>query len=279
MKIAILADIHGNLPAMQAVANHIERRQPDHVVIAGDLVNRGPRSPECLQLALEKQRNEGWHIISGNHEDYLTSLAAKNGNQSPIEVDFYQPIRWVCHQLRNHIEILKRLPDQFSQTTPSGDDWLVTHGSSLGKRQGIFPRMTDAEIRKRIKPFPALFCVGHTHVPLIRQIDDTLVVNAGSAGLPFDGDTRAAYVQTELTNRGWQAEIIRVPYNIGQAERDFHTSGFSPGGGPITRLMLYELRHAKSLLYPWTAKFQAAIFAGDITVADSVTRFMVDYSD
>ena len=48
MKIAVLADIHGNLPALEAVAAHVEAWQPDRVIVAGDLVNRGPRPLECL---------------------------------------------------------------------------------------------------------------------------------------------------------------------------------------------------------------------------------------
>jgi hypothetical protein len=57
----------------------------------------------------------------------------------------------------------------------------------LGNRSGIYPVMSDDELREKIEPASSLFCVGHTHLPLIRRLDHTLVVNAGAVGLPFDG--------------------------------------------------------------------------------------------
>ena len=71
MKLAVLADIHANLPALHSVASHIEAWQPDGVVLAGDVVNRGPRPLECLRFVQEKQRAAGWGVVRGNHEEYV----------------------------------------------------------------------------------------------------------------------------------------------------------------------------------------------------------------
>ena len=71
MRVAILADIHGNLPALEEVARQVEHLMPDLVLVAGDIVNRGPWSPECLAFVQERQAQAGWQVIRGNHEGYV----------------------------------------------------------------------------------------------------------------------------------------------------------------------------------------------------------------
>jgi 3',5'-cyclic AMP phosphodiesterase CpdA len=83
MKFAILSDIHGNLPALQAVAAHIEAWQPDHTIVNGDIVNLGPDSVECWQFIETKQRSANWQITQGNHE-------ANGIKEKSIA------LRWIC---------------------------------------------------------------------------------------------------------------------------------------------------------------------------------------
>ena len=71
MKLAVLADVHSNWPALQAVAADIERWQADRVVVAGDVINRGPRPVECLDFVLSSAN--GWRLVLGNHEEYVLS--------------------------------------------------------------------------------------------------------------------------------------------------------------------------------------------------------------
>ena len=68
MQIAVLADIHGNLPALKAVAAEIDRLSPDLVVVAGDFQNRGPNPREVTEFVAQS----GWTLLRGNHEDYVT---------------------------------------------------------------------------------------------------------------------------------------------------------------------------------------------------------------
>ena len=105
----------------------------------------------------------------------------------------------------------------------------------LGNRDGIYPEDTDYELIHKISPPPAVFVTGHTHRPLIRRANGTLIVNAGSVGLPFDGDTRAAYAQIIHHKGQWLAKIIRLKYNLQLAEKDFLDFGFFEGGGPLRR--------------------------------------------
>ena len=73
MKIAILADIHGNLAALQTVVDDIDAWAPDLVVMAGDMVNRGPQPRACVDLVLDRVAHAGWQAIKGNHEDFVLS--------------------------------------------------------------------------------------------------------------------------------------------------------------------------------------------------------------
>jgi len=144
----------------------------------------------------------------------------------------------------------------------------------LGNRDGIYPETADADLRQKIEPAATLFCVGHTHRPLVRFIDETLVVNVGSAGLPFDGDRRPSYAQLEWRRGRWQAKIMRLNYDRQQAERDFFETGFMEDSGPLAYLILNELRTAQSLLYQWTELYQPLVLAGEMTMEESVREFL-----
>lgn len=155
-----------------------------------------------------------------------------------------------------------------------GSTARVVHASMRGTRDGIFLETPDDVLRQQIVPPPKLFVVGHTHKPLVRAIDETLVVNVGAVGLPFDLDPRACYAQLTWREGQWAAEIVRVDYDRAQADRDFDETGFIDEAGPIARLIRDELAQARSNLFEWTRDYEAAVVAGQMTMADSVTRFL-----
>lgn len=71
MKLAALADIHGNYRALLSVVENLEKWNPDLVFAAGDLINRGPRSRECLKFILGRIQTTDWQVVKGNHELYV----------------------------------------------------------------------------------------------------------------------------------------------------------------------------------------------------------------
>ena len=275
MKLAVLADIHSNYAALEAVTNHIEHWQPDAVVVAGDIVNRGPRPNECLQFILEKERAQGWLVVRGNHEEYVIHQAKHAAMQDDYERAFFQFSHWTYEQISEQIDQLEAMPFQHSLKDPQGGEVRIVHASMLGNRDGIYPKTTDDELREKIQPAPPLFCVGHTHWPLIRTVDGSLVVNVGAAGLPFDQDVRPSYGQFVWQHNRWQAEIIRLDYDLTQAIQDFEQTGFLEEGGPIAHLILNELRTASPLLFRWTKTYRDRIFSGDVSVAVAVEQFMM----
>lgn len=274
MKLAVLADIHSNWRALQTVANHIERWQPDRVVVAGDVINRGPRPVECLDFVLKMQRERGWRLVLGNHEEYVIHHAHPREPIAGPWVQIWGSSRWTYEKLKCDVSALEAMPLQQSWLTPDDTEVRVVHASMRGTRDGIFLETPDDLLREQIAPPPKLFIVGHTHKPLVRTIDETLVVNVGAVGLPFDLDPRACYAQLTWQAGRWSTKIVRVDYDRVQADRDFDETGFIEEAGPIALLIRDELAQARSNLFEWTRDYEAAVIAGHMTVADSVTRFL-----
>jgi len=276
MKLAVLADIHANYVALQTVAEHIEAWQPNLIVVAGDVVNRGPRPVECLRFVQDKQQSRGWLTVRGNHEDYVISCGAPDAPSCGPEYDIFRTGYWTYQQLNGDVAALEAMPFQQSQLAPDGSEARITHASMRGNRDGIYPETTDDELRRQIQPPPLLLCVGHTHRPLVRQIDETLVVNVGATGLPFDGDPRASYAQLTWRQAGWNAKIIRLDYDRQQTEQDFYDSGFMAESGALAPLILNEFHTARSRIYQWAEQYEAAVLSGEMTIEESVVRFMAD---
>ncbi|MBN2548286.1 MAG: metallophosphoesterase family protein [Anaerolineales bacterium] len=282
MKIAIIADLHANWIALQTIVEHLDAWNPDQVIVAGDVINRGPRPAECLQLILERQHTQGWRLVRGNHEDYVIHQAQPETSHSGSAAEVHRASNWTLQKLRGNVAVLEEMPFQQSMLGPDGREVRFVHASMLGNRIGIYPENSDEELIEKMDLHSperrdrrlAVFCVGHTHRPLIRQIHGILVVNAGSAGLPFDEDTRPCYARLTWANGTWSAEIIRLRYDLAAADHDFYDSGYLPEAGPLVKLVQIELRTARSQLYHWAIRYQDRAMAGEISMEESVNRYL-----
>jgi putative phosphoesterase len=277
MNIAVLADIHGNLAALHAVIEDIDRWAPDMVIVAGDLVNRGPQSDSCLELVLRMQAERGWRVIRGNHERYVLHY-----DRERLRPDFptsgprheiIRPIIWTHRQVAERIATIAALPEQLSIDL-GGETLVVYHASVRHDRDGIGRSSPDEQLREQIDPSAAIFCVGHTHTPLTRRLDGTLVVNVGSVGLPFDGDTRAAYARLSRGRRGWQARIMRIPYDVGATVRAFAHTGTLEAVGAHAPIMLRELETGRSLIFNFVPAYHDRILAGAVSLDEAVREYL-----
>lgn len=275
MKIVVLSDIHGNLPALRAVAEHFEPWRPDLVIVNGDIVNRGPCSGAALSFVLNKREIEGWQLLRGNHEDYLLRCGQQDFVTSGPTFELNRFAYFAYQQLNGGEKQLAEMPEQFSWFSPDGSEFRVVHASMRNNRDGIYQDLTDDELRLRIAPSPAVFVTGHTHQPLLRRVDETLVVNAGSVGAPFDLDWRPSYGRFSWNpQHGWQGDIMRVTYDRSLVEQDYERSGFLQDGGPLAQIMLVELRRARGLIYYWANKYEDAVTSGEIRIEESVKRVL-----
>lgn len=277
MKVAVISDIHGNLPALETAVADLDKWQPDVVVVDGDIVNRGPCSLACWQLIQTRAQQDGWQIVKGNHEAYVLECAHPLNDPHGPSLQIRQYAQWTYDQLNGHIAALAALPDQYSITAPDGRELRAVHASMQDNRTGIYPETADADIEKLIAPPPAIFVTAHTHRPLMRQIGPTLVVNIGAVGAPFDEDKRLSYGRFTWTARhGWQSEIVRLAYNWQQTIRDYVTSGFLEQGGPLAQIMLVEHRKSRGLIYRWASRYESAVRQGELTLEESVRRVLQD---
>lgn len=198
--IAVISDIHGNLWALEAVLQDLDRLGPSQVIVAGDLALGGPRPAECVALI----RRRGYQAIRGNTDEWLT--------KKPQTVT--DAISWASAQFSEAdrtylagLPFLWRLPD------PAGD-LVVVHATPWDIGAVVAPD-APASVVTRIFTEAAAAAVasGHIHIAYVRQIDGKLLVNPGSVGLPFDGDRRASYAVLTADSGRWQASLRRVEYD------------------------------------------------------------------
>ncbi len=209
MRIAIIADIHGNQIALDAVLEDIAQQPPvDNIVIAGDLCLNGPRPKEVL----ETLQNLPYPIIQGNVDLDVVNQTSKKGPKKQ------SVIVWTREQIGTEgIKYLASLPFSHLVTNPHGTDLLVVHANPLNQEEAIFPTTPDSKIEQLCQKLPdsiGAMVFGHYHVAYTRRWRHLLLVDAGSCGLPRDEDIRASYVILSWQDNAWQAEHRRVSYDI-----------------------------------------------------------------
>ncbi len=220
MRVAALYDIHGNLPALEAVLDVIRQADVDDVVVGGDVVP-GPMPRESLRLLLELDRPV--HFIHGNGElamlaqmtapteDAVTYWGTTSGARPPEPVR--EVYRWTARQLRPDYEsVLASWPRTLRLDVDGLGGVLFCHGTPRSETE-IFTRLTPEE---RLVPLfdglqVSVAVCGHTHMQFDRQIGRTRVVNAGSVGMPF-GTTSACWVVL-----GPGVQLQQTSYDLAQA--------------------------------------------------------------
>lgn len=210
--IAVISDIHGNLWALQAVLQDLDRLGPSQVIVAGDLALGGPRPAECVELV----RRRGYPAIRGNTDEWLTS--------APDAIT--DAISWAAAQLSDadrryltSLPFLWRVPDE------SGD-LVVVHATPWSISDVIPPDAPEQLVHRVFaETNAAAMAYGHIHIAYVREIGGKLLVNPGSVGLPFDGDQRASYATLSVGEKRWRAALRRVAYDAAAAVQALRGSG------------------------------------------------------
>jgi predicted phosphodiesterase len=252
VRIAVLADVHGNLPALEAVLADAERHAVDEVIVNGDLVNRGPQGAAVVA----RLTSIGARLTLGNHDDLLRMLV--DGDPAlPDEFHrgpFWRANRWCAEELDHagRLDALRALPMTAAVRPQGAPRVLVAHGSPRHYREGLGRGSSDATLSEILEMHPTDVLVGsHTHQPMERRWGRTLVVNSGAVGSPFNGDGRAQYVWLTLADGGWRPEFRRVAYDLRASLEAYETTGYLEAGGLLARLFRDEVRDARSYLVPF----------------------------
>jgi predicted phosphodiesterase len=189
MRTAALYDIHGNLPALEAVLKHLRGQAIDRIVVGGDVIP-GPMPCETLDLLL--QLKTPVDFILGNGEvAVLQKLAGQSFTN--VRKDIMPIIEWTASQLRpEHNRVIRQWPKTVQLDGGSLGQILFCHGTPQDENE-IFTRLTPEDRLRGIFDglAAALAVCGHTHMQFDRTVGATRIINAGSVGLPFG--RRGAY--------------------------------------------------------------------------------------
>jgi putative phosphoesterase len=214
VRIAVLSDVHGVLPALEAVLAEPAVRSADRIVLTGDHA-AGPMPVETLDALAALEDRAVW--VRGNADRELVTL--RDGGETSVS----DPIAsWAAAQLRpDQVARLDSLPlsvtldlgrfgrTVFCHATPRDDEEVVLVDSRPDRWTAVFSTM-DSSVS-------TVVC-GHTHMPFMRLVDRRLVVNPGSVGMPYGGagahwallDTSDAAVTLRVTPFDLDAACIRL---------------------------------------------------------------------
>lgn len=279
LKVAVLSDIHGNLPALRAVLADVDAWQPDRVIVNGDVINRGPRPADCWAIVHERMINAGWDITLGNHEEYTLEWDKPRPDLSAVDRDMFRTSHWTYEQLdADAIKQLRRLPLSVTITAPDGTHLRAQHASLRGTSDGVGPWTTDDELRAKIEPAPDVFVTSHTHRLFQRRLDATLVVNSGSVGCPLDGDVRATYARL-VWDGAWTADLLRVPYDRAATQRDFDAVAWLEIAGASAHLLYREWLDARSYFPTWVRLYNDRVKVGLLTPREAIAAYFALIDD
>lgn len=267
MRIALLADIHGNLAALEAVMAELEQLQPDAVVVNGDLINAAPFSAEVVDIV----RAQNWVVVRGNHEFYYLDFGTPRAAVGSDDVVRWGQLHWLAARITpQQGAYLGMLPDERTLYVPGTQPLGIAHGVPGRNRVGFYSDQPASAIAAELERVQVpTFISAHTHVQVDRHVAPAArsnngthqwhVINPGSVGLPLNGDTRAQFALLESVNEdevagGWRATHLRVAYDRRAMLEAYGTSGMAEAGGVMTQLFYWELVTAEPeivLFYQW----------------------------
>ncbi len=210
MRVAAIYDIHGNLPALEAVLAAIRRAGVDHVVVGGDVLP-GPMPRETLDCLLGVD-DVPVQFIQGNGDRAVLEEMA-GAETSSVPEAFREVMRWVARQLHpEHARQLASWPKTLRLEIPGLGEVLFCHATPRNDTE-IFTRLTPED---RLLPVfagldVAVVVCGHTHMQFDRRIGSLRAVNAGSVGMPY-GEPGAYWLLL-----GPDVQLQQTPYDLAAA--------------------------------------------------------------
>lgn len=220
-KVALLGDVHANLPALKAVLTHARQEGVEDFFNIGDFVGYGP-FPNQVVKRIRKLK-----ILSiiGNYDLKVLDFPNKKGKwlkkKNPLK---WFAFRWAYEQLsKKSRSYLRSLPgERFFGI--SGVNLLLVHGSPASNEELLSPDTSDQRLRElyslvadRYGDAVTAIIFGHSHQAFARLIDQTWFINTGSVGRPDDGDPRAAYAILKIHPKSIEVSHHRVEYNVAKS--------------------------------------------------------------
>lgn len=219
MKIAAIYDIHGNLPALEAVLSEIDREGVDVIVVGGDMVP-GPMPRDVLEVLLSLGDRVRW--IRGNCEREVVAAfdGGTFGQNQPEEVR--AATVWTAGQMeRRHRDFMAGLPEKITSRVEGVGEVLFCHGSPRSDLEILTVATPEERLREVLAGVKENVMVcGHTHMQFDRVCEGKRVVNAGSVGMPY-GDPGAYWLLL-----GPNVSLRKTNYDLESAAELVRKSGY-----------------------------------------------------
>jgi putative phosphoesterase len=218
IRLAIFSDVHANLPAMEAVAEHIRQGAYDGVYCLGDLGGYAAQ-PNEVQAAVKAM---GCPVVMGNYDEGVGFDRNDCGCLyiKPFDIEMSDiSFQWTrSHTTEENKAWLRELPREL-RLDIEGKRILLCHGSPRSTTEYLLEARSDGYLRQFTPGGKAdantdVVVFGHTHVPYHRSVDGVHFINTGSVGRPKDGDPRAGYCVLSIDGETVTTEQVRLPYDV-----------------------------------------------------------------
>lgn len=231
MRIALISDIHGNLVALDAVLADIKREQVDQIICLGDVATLGPNPREVLQ----RVKDLNCACILGNHDHYLLDPAILYDYMDAPW--FAKSVAWCAEQLHEEdFQFLRTFQPLLEVPLDSIHKLLCFHGSPKSNTDIILAMTPPTNVDELLGGYRASVMVGgHTHMQMMRQHKGTMLINAGSVGMPFEQALFihapryipwAEYAIINLKNGVMSADLRRVPVDLAAVYQAARSNNF-----------------------------------------------------
>lgn len=233
-RYAVLSDIHGNVPALDAVLAHVAPQHIDGLLIAGDLVG-GPDADGVVERLAPYEDT----TIAGNNEEYLLAFLAGDVTSAQHHVAQWAFARTCFRRARPEtMQAIGRLPAHLVFAPQNTAPVRVVHGSSDSSSEALYPDRQPARLCEVLDDVEeAVFICGHTHESWQFLHNDCLALNPGSVGGACNGDARAQYAVLSWDGATWSVEHHAVSYDMALIQQ-IYVGGFLEEAGPMARAQL-----------------------------------------
>ncbi len=247
MRFAVIADIHGILPALDAFLDELARESVDGLIVAGDMVG-GPHSSQVV----DRLRAYSPWMIRGNWENYVLRYAAGDTPDWWLSAKQFDFVRWNYENMDGGaIKFLKSLPEQRRLEFPGADAIRVVHGSPSSVTELIFPDEDISRLDNALQQVPERVVIfGHSHQAWVIEHNGKLAINPGSLSMSFYGEQCGTYALLAWENGRWHAEIRKLHYDFKLLRQAYVETGLLEKGGAFSRCCLVSIESGVNYLPP-----------------------------
>ena len=238
MKLAVFADIHGSLPALEAALKETEREGVDGYIVAGDML-AGPNPAEVM----DRLRALKCWMIRGNQENYILRYFTGNAPAYWYNSKQWAWMHWNYQRLdRNTLEFIAALPEQRQLQIPGTDPIRIAHGSPRNISELVYPdrdiSLLDIALSQVTEP---VLIFGHTHLQWKLNRHGKLAFNPGGLSGIFSGKPCGGYAMLTWETDHWQVEIRELHYDVALIRKSFVKTGVLEDVGAIARCWLHDV--------------------------------------